>query len=181
MENPCILKNLSNIAKKVLTWSWGGMTDVSILKYISKVRWAHFFIFAFTWHRAWPTLSGAINSHSLLCRHRVPRAWQVDCHKRRKSITQIIKVARVNLKCRIHRSSVNSSFKTLSQKSLIRGLCHTHTHADELPSVALVFIRYCQGNWRRRNENRTNTQRVLSGCLSSSGVSRDEISREAQN
>lgn len=64
---------------------------LKILKYISKVRWTHFFISAFTQHRAWPTLSRAINSHSLLCRHRLPRAWQVDCHKRRKSIKQIIK------------------------------------------------------------------------------------------
>lgn len=36
-----------------------------------------------------------------------------------------LNVARVNQKCRICRSCVKSSFKTLSQRCLMRGVCHT--------------------------------------------------------
>lgn len=112
----------------------------------------------------------AVNSHTLPCRHRLQRAWQVWCNKTHSIAShRSLKAARVNFKCRIYSGSV---------KSLMCGLSHTHRlWWQTLMCCLRPLVQYCQGNCRRFNENRANTQLVLSVHLSSCSLVRWDFNR----
>lgn len=120
--------------------------------------------------------SHAVNSHSLaLAPEGVISRVQQEVQQHHPSLN----VEPVILKCQIHGYSVKSLFTIRSQKSLIPGPCHTWTFADELSFVASSFIRHCQGNRCRCDENHTEIQQRLS--FFQLNLSQDEISPESQN
>lgn len=110
----------------------------------------------------------AVISHTLPCRHQLQRAWQVWCNKRH-SIAQIIK-----------------SYTGQFEMSNLQWICkipdmwpfpHAQTLMTNSHLLPSSLIQYCQGNRRRCNENRTNTQLVLSVHLSSCSLVRWDFTR----